>query len=297
MEWDWLLVCARGHDAGTFHNCTGDLDRASDEMGAEMLCVAHHPRRAGVPSLITVLNRFACELAQGVPDGGGLQSITVAPALYRMLGHQATHRGPEKHLGLMATHAENQPQQLEIWTQAGCIIVREGREMKTDVQEVASAINAMGPGETRATSGVVVERPLQPGTAAAFVAKALEMDGKPYIFGAEVDLKDESPRAFDCSELVQWACAQVGVKVVDGARLQYLQCDSRLTLIDTEQAMLVRGALLFRIPQDKAATAHVAISLGDGRTIEARGKAYGVGEFSAEGRGWTAGALVPGMRY
>jgi hypothetical protein len=41
----------------------------------------------------------------------------------------------------------------------------------------------------------------------------------------------------------------------------------------------------------------VAISLGDGRTIEARGSAYGVGIFSANGRGWTAGGLVPGMKY
>lgn len=135
------------------------------------------------------------------------------------------------------------------------------------------------------------------GTAAAFVAKALEMEGKPYIFGAEAELKDPSPRAFDCSELVQWACAQVGVKIPDGARAQWEFCDRNdFDLASPAAALCVRGALLFRIPRD-GSQAHVAISLGDGRTIEARGKAYGVGEFSAEGRGWTAGALVPGMRY
>lgn len=155
----------------------------------------------------------------------------------------------------------------------------------------------MEPEEMRTVSGVVIERPLQPGTAAAFVAKALEMVGKPYIFGAETDLKDPSPRAFDCSELVQWAAAQAGVAIPDGARAQWEFCDRHdADLASPLTAMRVRGALLFRVPRD-GSQAHVAISLGDGRTVEARGHAYPVGIFSAEGRGWTAGALVPGMRY
>lgn len=133
------------------------------------------------------------------------------------------------------------------------------------------------------------------GTAVAFVAKALEMEGKPYIFGAEVDLKDPNPKAFDCSELVQWAAAQVGVSVPDGARRQYQFCHKHHSVLDDPAvAMRVRGALLFRLSETGD---HVAISLGDGRTVEARGHAYPVGIFSAEGRGWTAGALVPEMRY
>ena len=57
-----------------------------------------------------------------------------------------------------------------------------------------------------------------------------------------------------------------------------------------EQALRTPGALLFR-------PGHVAISLGDGRTIEAKGSKYGVGIFSAHNRGWTTGGLIPGMRY
>ena len=38
---------------------------------------------------------------------------------------------------------------------------------------------------------------------------------------------------------------------------------------------------------------HIAISLGNGKTMEARGKDYGVGVFSAQNRGWTAGGLIP----
>ncbi|WP_163870143.1 hypothetical protein [Myxococcus eversor] len=56
------------------------------------------------------------------------------------------------------------------------------------------------------------------------------------------------------------------------------------------EALRTRGALLYR-------PGHVAISLGDRRTIEARGSAYGVNIFSANGRGWTSGALIPGLKY
>jgi cell wall-associated NlpC family hydrolase len=126
-------------------------------------------------------------------------------------------------------------------------------------------------------------------TAAAFVEKALSQAGKPYVFGAEVALEDPSPRAFDCSELVQWAAAQVGATIPDGSAQQMLHCAKAGTNISVEQALLVRGALLLRV-------GHVAISLGDGRTIEARGKEYGVGIFD-ERHTWTMGALVPGLRY
>lgn len=125
--------------------------------------------------------------------------------------------------------------------------------------------------------------------ATSFVELALQQQGKPYIFGSEARLSDSSPEAFDCSELVQWAAAQVGVEIPDGSAMQMLHCSKRGTVITVEQAFLVKGALLFR-------PGHVAISLGDGRTIEARGQAYGVGVFNQR-HTWTTGALIPGMRY
>lgn len=122
-----------------------------------------------------------------------------------------------------------------------------------------------------------------------FVQAALSQDGKPYIFGAETRLTDPSPVAFDCSELVEWAAKQTGLTIPDGSAAQLAYCKTLGTLIAVHQAKLVAGALLFR-------PGHVAISLGDGRTIEARGAAYGVGVFD-ERSTWTHGALVPGMRY
>ncbi|XXF79569.1 peptidoglycan-binding protein [Myxococcaceae bacterium GXIMD 01537] len=128
------------------------------------------------------------------------------------------------------------------------------------------------------------------GTAEAFVQKALAQAGDRYIFGAETNLNDPNPKAFDCSELVQWAAHQVGITIPDGTMNQLPHCQQKGTTVSVEKALKTRGALLFR-------PGHVAISLGDGRTIEAKGSAYGVGIFSAHNRGWTTGALVPGMKY
>ncbi|MCE9673331.1 C40 family peptidase [Myxococcus stipitatus] len=123
-----------------------------------------------------------------------------------------------------------------------------------------------------------------------FVQKALAQAGDKYIFGAETKLNDPNPKAFDCSELVEWAAAQAGVHMPDGTMNQVPYCKQKGTTLSVEQALKTRGALLFK-------PGHVAISLGDGRTIEAKGSAYGVGIFSAKGRGWTSGALVPGLKY
>ncbi|MBN1209210.1 MAG: peptidoglycan-binding protein [Myxococcaceae bacterium] len=128
------------------------------------------------------------------------------------------------------------------------------------------------------------------GTAEAFVQKALAQNGDRYIFGAETNLNDPNPSAFDCSELVQWAAHQVGVSIPDGTMNQLPHIQRAGKAISVDQALRTRGALLFR-------PGHVAISLGDGRTIEAKGSKYGVGIFSAHGRGWTTGGLIPGMKY
>ena len=66
-----------------------------------------------------------------------------------------------------------------------------------------------------------------------------------------------------------------GSRCRDGSWLQYLQLEKQGGAVSVEQALHTRGALLFYFssPPTAAGTAreaHVAISLGDGRTIEAR---------------------------
>lgn len=122
-------------------------------------------------------------------------------------------------------------------------------------------------------------------TAGAFVRVALAQAGDSYIYGAEASPRDPDPDAFDCSELVEWAAARVGVTFVDGSSNQI----ARARPISVAQGIRTRGALLWH-------PGHIAISLGDGRTIEAANRNYGVRVLSASGRFQRAG-LIPGLNY
>jgi len=119
-----------------------------------------------------------------------------------------------------------------------------------------------------------------------FVSLALQQAGKTYRFGAEASPSDPNPRAFDCSELVEWCAARVGIspKVPDGSAAQKAHCKP----ISVQQAINTKGALLF-LP------GHVAISLGNGKTIEAMNPTNGVRQGNAAGRFSSAG-LIPGAQ-
>jgi cell wall-associated NlpC family hydrolase len=118
----------------------------------------------------------------------------------------------------------------------------------------------------------------------AFLREALSQNGKPYVFGAEASPTNANPKALDCSELVEWASTRAGVPFPDGSANQI---DAARPL-SVEQALRTPGALLYR-------PGHIAISLGDGRTIEARNRKAGVGIFDANNRGWTRAGTIPGL--
>ena len=132
--------------------------------------------------------------------------------------------------------------------------------------------------------------------AADIVRLALSQRGDPYVFGAEARFTDPNPPAFDCSELVQWVCGRLAVlpAMPDGSKAQKAFCERRHTLIPVTKGIATQGALLFRMTGNPT---HVAISLGNGSTIEARGRAYGVNVFHAKDRPWTHAALIPGVLY
>jgi cell wall-associated NlpC family hydrolase len=133
---------------------------------------------------------------------------------------------------------------------------------------------------------------------AAFIDTAATQVGKPYVFGAEASLDDPDPAAFDCSELTQWAAHQAGLTLPDGAAGQYRYCRNAGTTMSVEDALRTPGALLFTFDGEPGPTggepakAHVAISLGDGRTVEARGRNYGVVVTDASDR-FNFAAAVP----
>jgi cell wall-associated NlpC family hydrolase len=118
---------------------------------------------------------------------------------------------------------------------------------------------------------------------------ALKEVGKPYVLGSEGD-PEQSLKTWDCSELVQHLLAQVRVEQVtdsdgrvtpvaafDGAGLQW----ERSRSIPFAEGVKLPGALLFIQSEKSYRTkphhiGHVAISLGNGYVLEARGRAYGV---------------------
>ena len=135
-----------------------------------------------------------------------------------------------------------------------------------------------------------------------FLAMCLAQRGDRYVLGAEASPADPDPDVFDCSELVEWACRRLDVTptMPDGSGNQAAHCSRHRTMLPTVAAGIgTRGALLFRTPERGGTFAfgHVAVSLGDGSTIEARGSRWGVGVFPARGRTWTHAALVPGITY
>jgi cell wall-associated NlpC family hydrolase len=131
--------------------------------------------------------------------------------------------------------------------------------------------------------------PWTPSQAAHLLVLALKEVGKPYVLGSEGN-PEQSLKTWDCSELVQHLLAQVGVEQVtdstgrvtpvsafDGAGFQW----ERSRSIPFEEGVKLPGALLFvqsprAYPTKPHQIGHVAISLGNGYLLEARGRAYGV---------------------
>jgi hypothetical protein len=99
---------------------------------------------------------------------------------------------------------------------------------------------------------------------------------------------------FDGSLLTSWAANQVASFLPTGQANQLAFVQRWNKTIPVSQALVTRGALLW-------SGIMVAVSLGDGkRTVEASGRIYGVrpnGAADALALRWTAGGLVPGLRY
>ena len=134
------------------------------------------------------------------------------------------------------------------------------------------------------------------------VTKAMTQSGKRYVFGVENDNRAfDTTDAWDCSELVQIVCRDLGVRPVvpDGAYWQWRHCRNNNTMITVDQARRIPGALLFGGTgkgTGRDAIWHVAISRGDNTTIEARNTKYGTGSWPIGDR-FQFAALIPGVDH
>ncbi|CAM3910716.1 NlpC/P60 family protein [Kibdelosporangium persicum] len=171
------------------------------------------------------------------------------------------------------------------------------------MQAAQPATSATTATTAQATSQTMGQQQLPAGDGTkvqAFLNAAVAQTGDKYVFGHEVSMGDRNPSTFDCSELVEWAAAQAGVKVPDGSWLQYRDLAKSGTTMSVEQALKTPGALLFSFSSDpmsggRPSAAHVAISLGNGKTIEAKGTQYGVGSWEANTKRFQYAGYLPEM--
>lgn len=111
-----------------------------------------------------------------------------------------------------------------------------------------------------------------------FITACERLKGKPYVWGKK------GPDSYDCSGLVSKGLRDVGIAYPDGSWNQL----AATVACTVEEGIATPGALLYR-------PGHIAVSRGDGTTIEARNANDGIGIFSATGRGWTKAGIVPGI--
>lgn len=129
-----------------------------------------------------------------------------------------------------------------------------------------------------------------------FVYAAEAQVGKPYQRGAEADpnLRNGAP-AYDKGELVEWAARQAGVGTIpDGSSAQYELLNQPGTVLPLQDALALRGALVFGLEVDPATgkeIVHVAISIGNGKVIDVNAK--GVFEEMDPKPHYTRGAVIP----
>ena len=132
-----------------------------------------------------------------------------------------------------------------------------------------------------------------------FLQVATAQTGDDYVWGARAGMDDPNPSAFDCSDLVQWSTHQVGVDMPRTAWEQYEFLHKKGYTIPVEQGIHTPGALLFSFSSDPdsghPAHSHVVISLGNGKTMEAKGSAYGVGSWEANTHRFQYAVVIPGI--
>lgn len=135
--------------------------------------------------------------------------------------------------------------------------------------------------------------------------------GQAYVLGAQVPLDNAGWKGpWDCAEFTSWCAYQAyglifgAGKVTKVAKAEpfsghwYTDAKSRGRVIRWQDALRIPGAAVIRAPVP-GKIGHVAFALGDGaRTLEARGKDFGVGIFDgAPQRAWSIGCLLPGVDY
>ncbi len=134
--------------------------------------------------------------------------------------------------------------------------------------------------------------------------------GEQYIFGASVPKnKEDYHGPWDCAEFVSWCVYQVSGALygcdrddanpatADAYTGDWDRDAKRIgTMIDVERAAQIAGAIVLRAPTGNG-DGHIVISDGQGGTVEAKGRLYGVVRDTLSDRHWSTGILIPWVDY
>lgn len=134
--------------------------------------------------------------------------------------------------------------------------------------------------------------------------------GEKYVYGAAVPYKNPNWRGpWDCAEFATWCVYQTygflfGCDLQSGAAgTAYTgawreDAEARAEIVDIDSATRTPGAFLLRYPNSAAKRiGHIAISCGDGSTVEAADSTRGVIAGEVHGRRWDIGVLLPNVDY
>lgn len=135
------------------------------------------------------------------------------------------------------------------------------------------------------------------------IDKALAHVGDKYVFGVDVAVTDPDPKVWDSGEFTQWVAYQGGAQIPGSTTEQYLGLKETGLLVPVERGIDTPGALLFHFsteptrssgrPDETAA----AISLGDGRAVEAQSEEVGVVIDNDALTRFNYAAMLPGVNY
>lgn len=127
--------------------------------------------------------------------------------------------------------------------------------------------------------------------------------GEPYALGTLVPKDDANYKGpWDDAEFVSWLYYQTfgmlyGIDTVDGYSYFWSRDANTLgQIITIEEAKSTPGAAILRLAGN-GAVGHIAVSDGNGGTVEAHGREDGITNSVVDGRRWDMGVLVPGVTY
>lgn len=130
--------------------------------------------------------------------------------------------------------------------------------------------------------------------------------GEKYVLGASCPKENPNLTGpWDCAEFISWCVFQtsrifVGCRGANHDAYTGYWNEDKATLcriISIDEAAFTVGAILLRVPNPGIRMGHIVFSDGNGGTVEAMGKDFGVRRGEIQDRLWHFGLLVNGVDY